>query len=168
MGLCIMENKQKLSYVQEKITASLIELLKKNDIDDLSVSDIVKHAGVGRASFYRNFDTKRDVLVKHLQCLILEWGNEFEELNDPTKFSESLLNHYYTHKDVYLLLYRQNLSSLIYEQIRWATHIDDANENLERYIKSTVSGLIFGVIDEWMRLGMPDSPSEFKVLLDHK
>ncbi len=161
-----MKTEQKFSYVQSQITTALIQLLQTHDIDELSVSDIVKQAKVGRASFYRSYNTKRDVLTKYLQYLIQEWGHEFEALNDPSKFSESLLQHYYEHQEIYLLLYRQNLSSLIYEQIRWATHIDDSSTNAERYAKSKIAGLIFGVIDEWMRLGMVEQPSQMVVLFN--
>lgn len=156
--------KDEMSYVQEKITLALLALLESHDIDELAVSDIVREAGVGRASFYRNFTTKRDVMTKHLQRLIQEWGKEFEATGDITKFSETLLKHYYKHKDVYLLLYRQNLAGMVFEQIRWATKIDKTENHIERYGKSTFAGLIFGAIDEWMRQGMQETPEQILIL----
>lgn len=158
--MCIMARQDTTSYVQEKITEALLMLFHRHGIDELAVSDIVKAAGVGRASFYRHFTGKRDVLEKHLQRLIREWGREFEATNDITRFVETLLMHYYRHRDVYLLLYRQNLSSLIYEQIRWAMQMDSAQSPIERYQKASFAGLIFGTIDEWLRGGMQETPRE--------
>ncbi len=41
---------------------ALIELLKKQDFSELTVSALAKRAGLGRATFYRNFDAIDDVL----------------------------------------------------------------------------------------------------------
>jgi len=41
---------------------ALIELLKKQEYSKLTVSALAKRAGLGRATFYRNFDTLDDVL----------------------------------------------------------------------------------------------------------
>lgn len=43
---------------------------------------------------------------------------------------------------------------MIYETIRWAMKFDEAQNNIERYAKSTFAGMIFGAVDEWMRQGM--------------
>lgn len=78
-----------------------------------------------------------------------------------------LLKHFYKHKDFYLLLYRQGLSDLIYENLRTACKLDESQSNLERYAKSMFAGLLFGWLDEWMRQGMPESPDELILLADN-
>lgn len=160
-----MNKKQELNaFIKECITKALIKQMETQSFEDISITSLVKTAGVSRVSFYRNFKSKQDILEKHLDTLIKEWGKEFEEKGDPTYFSESLLTHYYNYKDFYLLLYRQGLSPLIYENIRSATGIDASQNNIERYAKSLVAGSIFGWVDEWLRQGMTETPQEIIML----
>lgn len=160
-----MNKKQEANaFVKECITTALIQMMETQSIDDISIIDLIKRAGVSRNSFYRNFESKRDVLEKHLVILIQEWGKEFEDRGDMNSFSETLLKHYYKYKDFYLLLYRQGLSTMIYENLRAACKLDEAQSNLERYGKSMFAGMLFGWLDEWMRQGMPESPDELILL----
>lgn len=103
-------------------------------------------------------ESKEDVIKKQLLQLIQEWEKDYEGKNDPTYFSESLLRHYYKHKDFYLLLYNQGLSNMILEALRVSVKLEEANNNLERYAKSMIAGMIWGWVDEWMRQGMPETP----------
>ncbi len=157
-------NEGRNRYVIEHITAALIELMEQYPFEEISVSQICQEAQVGRASFYRNYESKKDILKKHMDDLIREWGKEFEERGDPTYFSESLLKHYYKYKDFYLLLYRHGLSDMIYETIRMAVKLEEAPTHLDRYGKSMFAGMLFGWIDEWMRQGMPEKPEEIILL----
>ncbi len=160
-----MNRKQELNaFIKECITKALIELMKKKNFEDITITELVETAGVGRVSFYRNFDSKKDILEKYLHTILEEWGKEFESRNDPTCFSETLLCHYYKYKEFYLLLYKHNLSDLVFESIRWGTKIDESKNNIERYAKSTVTGLIFGAVDEWMRQGMQETPEQIIAL----
>lgn len=152
------------AFVKECITTALLQMLETQSLDDISITDLIKKAGVARNSFYRNFDSKKDVLMKHLLMLIQEWGKDFEALGDISRFSDTLLKHYYKYKDFYLLLYRRGLSDMIYETLRAACKLEESQNNLERYSKSMFAGLLFGWLDEWMRQGMPESPEEIALL----
>lgn len=74
------------------------------------------------------------------------------------------MRHYYKHKDFYLLLYNQGLSNMLLETLRVSVKLEEANNNLERYAKSMIAGMIWGWIDEWMRQGMPETPEEIVLL----
>lgn len=159
-----MSNEGRNLYVVEHITDAVLKLMQSEALSEISISQICEEAGVGRASFYRNFESKEDVVKKHLVKLIQEWGKEFEDRGDPAYFSESLLRHFYKYKNFYLMLYQQGLSEMIYENIRWAAKLDEAQNNMERYAKSMIAGMIFGWADEWMRQGMPETPEEIILL----
>ena len=64
----------------------------------------------------------------------------------------------------YLLLYNQGLSNMILETLRVSVKLEEANNNLERYAKSMIAGMIWGWVDEWMRQGMPETPEEIVLL----
>lgn len=156
-----MNRKQELNaFIKSCITDALIQLMQAKPFEEITITELTQTAGVGRASFYRNFKSKQDVLAQHLSDLLVEWGKDFESKGDKDYFNESLFRHFYKHRDVYLLLYQQGLSNLIYDSIRQAIKIDESANNIERYVKSTFAGLIFGMVDEWMRQGMQESPEE--------
>ncbi len=159
-----MSNEGRNTYVINHITDSLIKLMGEKPFNDISISELCDLAGVGRASFYRNFETKEAVLEKHLEEIWHDWEKDYESKNEQSYFIESLLKCFYKYKDFNLLLYRHNLSNLIYEVVRWGAKIDESESNVESYIKSTLAGYAFGLVDEWMRRGMQETPEQFLAL----
>lgn len=152
------------AVVKESITQALLILMEDSPLSKISITSIVQKAGVGRVSFYRNFESKKNVLEQHLLKLLQEWGKSFENQGNPQYFSESLLDHYYSNKDFYLLLYKHGLSTMVYETIRRGTKVYESQNNLERYGKSMLAGMLFGYVDEWIRQGMQETPKEMVTL----
>lgn len=160
-----MNRKQETNaFVKECITEALLKLMNEKAISDITITELVECAGVARASFYRNFASKENIIEQYLLLLIREWGTEFEAKGDPILFAQTLLEHFYRYKEFYLLLYKHNLSSMIYENIRGACQLDLAGNNFERYAKAMFAGAVFGWLDEWARQGMPETPEEIVLL----
>jgi AcrR family transcriptional regulator len=66
-----MNKKQEANeFVKECITTALLKMLKERDFSDITITDLVKRAGVSRISFYRNYESKEDVLRKHIHLLL--------------------------------------------------------------------------------------------------
>ena len=57
-----MKKEQNNSFVKEQITHALLSLMKHHPFEDITITEIVKNALVSRASFYRNFINKEDIL----------------------------------------------------------------------------------------------------------
>ena len=53
-----MSNEGRNAYVIGHITDALLGLLREKPLERISVSELCGRAGVGRASFYRNFISK--------------------------------------------------------------------------------------------------------------
>ncbi len=66
-------NRDRNTYVKRQLTQALEELLKTKPLEALSVQELCETAMVGRASFYRNFTSKEDILRRRIQDL-LEFG----------------------------------------------------------------------------------------------
>ncbi|ALO05127.1 TetR/AcrR family transcriptional regulator [Lactiplantibacillus paraplantarum] len=50
---------------QTYLTTALLQLLKTHDLDTITVTQVVKRAGVSRMAFYRNFATLDDLLTTY-------------------------------------------------------------------------------------------------------
>ena len=62
-----LKNLQKRnSTVSQDITNALLKLMKRQNFNEITIVDIVNEAKVGRVSFYRNFNSKEDVIKKYL------------------------------------------------------------------------------------------------------
>lgn len=73
-----MNNQEKNTYVRQHILSALLELMKTQDFAAISIQELVDTAGVGRASFYRNFASKEDVLKQESVRLTDGWKAQFD------------------------------------------------------------------------------------------
>lgn len=160
-----MAEEQNNSFIKEQITESLLNLMKNHAFAEITITEIVKVARVGRASFYRNFINKEDVLKQHLLKLLQEWVIEFEQSQN-LNLVESLFGHYLKNGETYQLLYKCGLSYLILDTIKTMRGAKPEQENVQAYISSWIAYGLFGWIDEWMTRGMQESPKEMAKLVD--
>ena len=57
-----MTNQESKALTRESIKIALIQLMKTNTFESISVTSILERAGVSRAGFYRNYPSKEAVL----------------------------------------------------------------------------------------------------------
>ena len=74
-----MSNEGRNAYVTEHITAAILSLLEEKPLSEISISELCDQAGVGRASFYRNFQEKEDVLRAYIKGLFDEWTGSWKK-----------------------------------------------------------------------------------------
>ncbi len=78
---------------QKNICESMLELLKTTSFDDITITMLCQQAHLVRKTFYRNFETKEDVLICMLDYHLLEY---LEELPSHTHTLEDLSEHFLT------------------------------------------------------------------------
>ena len=141
--------------------------MQEKKLAEIAVSEIVDKAKVGRASFYRNYKAKEDILIQHDKMLINEWGKNFESNPESSIHNVfgSLFQHYKEHADFYLLLHRNHMTEIILETIKATQKFDDATDSREVYGKAFISYGIYGWIVEWMSRGMEEGAEEINAML---
>lgn len=55
-------NKESNQLTRESIEVALLFLLEKKDMTQISISELVRKAGVSRNAFYRNYKSKEEIL----------------------------------------------------------------------------------------------------------
>ena len=157
-----MNNEQKNTWVKRQITAALLDLLREKKLADISVSELTEMAGVGRVSFYRNYQTKEDILREESDRLIQEWGKQYEANPEsaPETLFPSLFDFYRDHRDFYTTLYEAGMSTIMMDTIISTIQITPEMQNLEAYMKSFWAYGIYGWMLEWIKRGMQESGSE--------
>ena len=159
-----MNKKQEANVlVKECITTALIQMLEKQRFEDISITELVRKAGVGRVSFYRNFDSKEDVLRKHLGALLKEWRKQYEGVKD-YNLVQAIFEHYYKNRELCILLYKRGLSNISLESVKEACGAKPEQSNVIAYTSAFIAYGLYGWIEEWFKRGMQETPEEMAQL----
>lgn len=87
----VLENKKEK---QANLLQSAMDLFCANDIHTVTVSDIVKKAGVAKGTFYLYFKDKyqiRDILIKKESARLFKEAKDQLEKNDIQNFEDSII-----------------------------------------------------------------------------
>lgn len=161
-----MSNEGRNIYVIEHITESLLALLEEKGIEDISISELCANAGVGRASFYRNFSSKEDILEAYVHTLFHGWKSSWEENNSIPLSSAigMIFGHFEQYRDFYHLLNERHLIYLLKDVILDTMGVKPDLPKGEAYAKAFAAYSLYGWIEVWFQRGMKESAEEMKQL----
>jgi AcrR family transcriptional regulator len=154
------------AIIRECITEALLRLMKKKPFTQITVSEITLLAGVARVSFYRNYESKEDILVQKLNEAAVAWFEIIsEDANEDIVLG--LFRHSLEMKEMAQLVYQHNLSHLLFKNIHDCVGPKSTDTVEEAYQNAYLAGSMFGVLDEWIRRGMNTSPEEMSEIFPH-
>lgn len=154
-----MSNKGRNSYVVGHITAALLELLAEKELGAVSISELCEKAGVGRASFYRNYNTKEDILQAQIDKLFHEWAKSAQGIM-LSEMIESLFLHFAENRAFYGLLNERGLIYLIKNSLLALCGPKPEQTKVEAYTAAFVAYTLYGWIEVWFARGMQETPQE--------
>lgn len=171
MSKASMDNKR----VKFQITEGLFSLLRKKAFSEITVTEIVTESRVARASYYRNFDNKEQIIEAYMDCLRDELMSGISYDDDEHIFNqenarigfEKALIYCLIRKADLLALYHNGFGSLI--QQTFNRYIMEFAGNMsihsvERYKLYFISGAVTNVLIEWLNEGAKEPPKEIAAL----
>ena len=165
-----MSNEGRNTYVLEHLTDAMLQLLSDKQIEEISIRELCDAAGVGRASFYRNFESKEDILRSYINKLFEEWTAGYNQNGDRplNELIQVMFSHFEKYMDFYKLLNRQKLIYLLKDVIIGFCGPKPEYEKGEAYVRAFVAYTLYGWIEVWFQRGMKESSEEmanlFKML----
>lgn len=152
--------------VKEKIGKALIELMEEKPFSDISVTDIINRAGVARASYYRNFESKEEVLISLTDDIMDIFRKRVAQLNvEFFSYEYILLIFQYFRHFKYLIMpvakaglihiYLDLLDRELEERLGTMTFND-----VKRYQVYFYSGALFNVFLKWLENDMKETSVE--------
>ncbi|AYM01536.1 TetR/AcrR family transcriptional regulator [Levilactobacillus yiduensis] len=150
---------------QDYLATALLQLLAHTDLSDLTVTAVVKRAGVSRMAFYRNFTTLTDVLLAHFSPII---SGQFDDIlaHVPQDQKLTALGTFFTDlgptlrlavtrgfEPVFQQLFDENMQRFYAATVTWpgATPIQ------KKYWTQFMSAGIYRIWREWLLGGQQES-----------
>ena len=148
--------------VADYITQAFLLLLQKKSFHDIKINELCEKAGVTRMSFYRNFDSKEDVLRKWLRVITDEWlaesGISFKH-NDSRTYFILLFKHMGEYREFCSRLYKDGMLHLVkdeYDRVFLSVYKGEYDE----YKSYFLAGGIFNIFQRWLIGGCVETPEE--------
>ncbi len=143
------------------ICTALLELMEKKSIDEISVTELVKRAGVSRQSFYRNYDSKEDIIIEIEETIL---ATVKETLSDPKYDGDLrlwLLDLFKTVKEnatLIKVLKRTSISDVLFYKVPFIVEdiIGESSTKTHYHIVGSLAALR-KIILEWVFSGMKES-----------
>ncbi|MFQ9741390.1 MAG: TetR/AcrR family transcriptional regulator [Slackia sp.] len=152
------------------IARALLHLLGSREFSDITVTDIVEEAHVARASYYRNFSSKEDILVNAGRLIMDDFGKAIGEIEGGCLSYEGvvLTFRYFREYRIELLRLHEAGFTSIYERL-FQEYVACAAKGriprgMLRYGVSFYTGALFNVYVRWLENGMKESPERMASL----
>lgn len=151
---------------QRLIIKALIRLMREKQFSDITVTDIVSRAGVARASYYRNFSSKEEVIERAGRIIIDDFRQKAMAAENSVLDYEIILHlfrYFRAYRQTMLILHKAGFTSMYQRLFDECLEIiaDDALAgDIYRYCMPFYSGAVFAVFIRWLEEGMKEPPEE--------
>ncbi len=177
-----MEKKQnqRVALTKRLLKESLMQLLKKKDINKISVKELCENAGINRTTFYNHYGSPYDVLSEMEDDLIegipvVLWDKSYESKQTFIKETTIIFRYLYDNIDLTRLLLRNNNieSGFARKLFHFPATQQAINELISGEHDSASMKLIitflengaYSLLREWIIQDIPKSPFEIAELL---
>ncbi len=148
------------------LTEALFYLLKTKSFSKITINDIAKKAGVSRLTFYRNFNSKEDILQQRFDTLFDNFYNDITK-NNITSVRDTILlvfSYWYKNQEYLKILIDNKLEKNIYTNfntyiLRIFNKLNIAEFYSPEHITFISGGLFFSMIN-WIEGNCQQSPKE--------
>ncbi|MDE5714644.1 MAG: TetR/AcrR family transcriptional regulator [Anaeroplasmataceae bacterium] len=152
--------------VKNSIAKALFLLLETKSLESITIIELVHKAGVARASFYRNFKTKEDVISYYLISLLNNYKQKYAaDLAHIARYENVLRTFYYVYQyqQEFQLLFNIKLGQMLLDAMN--TYIIESTDlkqekQLYKYPFYSYAGALYNVIYYWITTGCKETPEQ--------
>ncbi len=143
-------------YTRHYIVQALFKLMRSYAYEKISVTDIVEKAGVGRATFYRYFKRKEDVIVYYFERGTKEFifGQRFYPRcrEDYIKTVKTVLAKFKENKEPFILIRKARLEYIYLDYLNnnFTKTFENEYPNTHSYAPYLYAGMLFNVSMAWL------------------
>ena len=164
----------RVKYTREWTFEALSKLLESKKYEDIKISEIIEKAGISRATFYRNFGSKDDVVKIKVKVMFLDFHKDMVQfyMDNSPEDEIGLISEFFkridTEEKVIDTVIKTNLEYLMVEGILHIIEyyknslykIVKTNKRTEDYIMDIVSSSVWTLLSRWHKSGKVETPSQ--------
>lgn len=153
--------KQTQSDTKQKIITAFLDLMREIEFDDINVKEIALKANVGRATFYRHFKQKQDIVIVLFENFVKKHENFFSEYNNYHDLVCCILSLCKKNVDLFRIIQKSKMSYLLFDYINNAVSSLFKKNGLgtDKYTSAVHAGSIFGICSKWIANDCADAPT---------
>lgn len=153
-------------FLKECLSDALIQLMREKDFEKISIKEMADTAGVGRATWFRNYTSKNEALTFKFVQVWNRWADEhaiavrdrFDLAN-----AKNFFQFNYEIKHILEIVYTSNMQSAIYDAFYQVMMPQYGANAKECYQARFYSYGLFGLLDEWIKRGFKESVEEMVI-----
>lgn len=163
-----VSNEESNRITRLSIQAALVMLMNDQNFEDITITAIVKRAGVSRTAYYRNYSSKEDILqstIKEIVDKIIAAMNLHHPIRNSYDYWLALFQTLEEHMECLQIILKINLADTIHNELQ-AIQLNRSKEVtlLTNYAATFWSGAIYSVAANWIRSGARQSAAEMATL----
>jgi AcrR family transcriptional regulator len=159
-----VRNDRRAHYTREVIQETVLSLLEKKAIGDITVTDVCKIADVNRTTFYHYYNDIFDCV----DTIETEFMNsiKFERTMNPVESLHQLLTAFYQRRKVSNLILVEGKTK-IFEKMQETMEGQDPDlvEGSSEYQAEFLTLGMQGIMKKWVENGMPETPAELTKII---
>ena len=164
----------RVKYTREWTFEALYKLLLISDYEKIKISEIINKAGISRATFYRNFSGKDDIIKLKVntffESFYLDVYNHYK-VTDHTD-ETFLINSFFTRVDeeekLLTTVIKSNLEYLMEQGILHVINLQKElfyklvkpNKFIDKYTMEIVASSAWTLLSRWIKTGKQEAASE--------
>ncbi len=169
-----IKNDRRAVRSAEAIYEALVTLMAQKEFDKIKVSEIVEQAQIGRATFYRNFDTQEDVLrwrCDQIADKLIPYITSFTRSQPNTSritYLKPILRFFYLDSTIIELLIEAGRIDILQVVVQeWlersslkAIALLDVPETYLNYWVALRSAAMVSILVQWVKEGKQHAPDD--------
>ena len=149
---------------RESICTALLELLQIKGFNEITVSELVRRAGVSRQSFYRNYKTKEDIVLEIENTIsknLIEKMKDPVYISDPRKWILVFFAVITENTAVITMIQKADLFEVFFTQVQllFENQLNSGGSDLHYNIVGSM-GAVNAIVLDWFKNGMKESERE--------
>ncbi len=169
-----IKNDQRSIHSSEMIYEGLSRLMRAKDFIDITVTDLVEEAKVGRTTFYRNFDAIEDILHMRSDQIFMGLKEYIQNYRKKIKFEKNfdilkpILRYFYLNSEIIELLILAHSTDIFYQSFKellkpYKPKLESLYSVEEEYVEYLISintGFLTNILMHWVNTGKKQAPDE--------
>lgn len=160
MQILRLSNEESNRITKECLRIAMFKLMGREDFEKISITEIAKCAGVSRVAFYRNYESKEDLVEDVCQSLFSELTASLKNdcfRTDRRAWYTQFFRTIQENSDYFQIFLDANLrlsDGTILESVYPSTTREGYYRNAAR------EGAFVNILTDWFRSGMKESPED--------